>query len=325
MLALTLCQSQQLPFTPVRKLVIVSSREIAETTKSNTMLSSSAEEAIKHLDKGAFTILKSKNYTFLVETNVLAADLLRSQRVMFEAMEAALKGGSRRIDLSKMPPAAQKAVSEVLRAQIDYIDVGLRHLIDRPDLKVDMMPEVVVQLEGGGKTRMVAASSPLDQRGLATGPSTENEVANQAPSNPPSLAPQNALRFYFSIDFSNTRTARLKAMSQFGLLMIEELAKDYAAADAAYERLRSLLLEEFGGEPSKTKDVSQLPKQMQEALARDIGNSFKFEGFDTRLEAESWLYGSRVVSTNSYISIGFGGYDRNQKQVVFGIIPLKRP
>lgn len=326
------CPAQQAPrnLKRVAGLVVVSGNAISSERLAKIMDQPDWQAAQSSLGSERFRHLKQEKFDVLVDEAAFGLDNLKNRVLMLEAFSEALKEGSATIRLDSLPSDKASALRSVLAEQSKYINEGMRHLLGNPNLKVSLEPVVTSRFEGGGRTQRVSATVVNKNKEVITqGDVVPSPSAAPAPPLGGPFIVENAVHYYFSTDFGRP-SHRLKAMLEVATLTQRLLDTEIAAFEAAFSATRALLFAKYGdtfggGTPPSQGDFSSLPSALQAAFVRDAMGSYSHMGFDSPVDAENWLRGSRMVSSNAYINFVIGGLDQKSGRVTIGSLVFPRP
>lgn len=271
-------------------------------------------------------------FRFYIEANCWPEESIRAQRTFINALQKAIgTASSQTLAISSLDATERSATRDVLASMITSLDPGMRPLIESEDLKVSYQASITSTFRSQGKTLVLSVNRPhVDQTTALSSkqkPSDAERARSEKALNERLLglksAPLKQINFVFP---GPQRQSQQLSLFEDYAKVLEPLKIELEQCESARAELKRALIERGFGEPVPEKgSFSQLPKAFRDALIQDARASYRSNGFGSADEAEAWIQTSQMTFSNSYVSIGLGGWDSVQNQVVFGFFPLEKP
>lgn len=322
---------QAIPASKATNLVVVSSRDVPKDQLDTVFGEAEAVAAQRRLGSN-FKLFKENSYSFLIEEIALGTKGLEDQTRLLNAVIGFLQKGDRVFSIDKLSSTNANSVRAVMRNHAEQVDKGLRPLIESPKFKFALEPLVTANFELNG-VRKRESAYPTKPTSVQTPFESQAKAGSVAPRSVQQpnveLGPGNAFHLYFSDNFRRP-SHRIKAMREFDAILARVYDNEITAYEAVFDKAKSLLFEAFDDEmgnstPPQISDFSKLSSGLQESFLKNVNGGYKQLGFDSQTEADTWFRNSRMVSSNSYINIVFGGRSSQSGQDVIGSIVLYRP
>lgn len=270
-------------------------------------------------------------FRFYIEGSCWPEDSIQTQLTFIATLKKSLSTSGETVAVSTLTALEQKATRDVLASMITSLDPGMRSLIESKGLKVSYQASITSTFRSQGKTLILSANRPnVDQKAAMS--STEKPTDATLASEEKALrerllnlksAPLKQIGFVFPGPW---RQSQQLALFEDYAKILEPLKKEMDLCESARAELKRALIDRGFGEPVPNKgSFSQMPKAFRDAVIQDARASYRSNGFASADEAEAWLQTSQMTFSNSYVSLGVGGWDSVQNQLVFGYFPLEKP